>query len=184
MLLDTRSTDRLSGIVATFASLHFAALSTGQSGAAQLRSQSDRTTQSDSLLRWTQWLVHCRKVAASPAAPPAAICAEAGGIADSTAAAGASNSAVKKPVAKKRNSTEVELSALSTAHLLAVLCILSYASAEGSALRAEDYLIKFDAGMSAAVSMQFVFVGLLADVVDTERFDTALLGELLQIVAH
>jgi hypothetical protein len=52
----------------------------------------------------------------------------------------------KKAVAKKRSSTEVELSALSTAHLLAVLCILSYSSAEGSALRAEDYLIKFDAG--------------------------------------
>jgi hypothetical protein len=159
MLLDTRSTDRLSAIVATFDSPHFAALSTGQSGAAQLRSQSDRATQGDSLLRWTQLLVHCRKVAAGHAAPPAAIGAEAGGVNDSSgtcadAAAGVKIAAVKKPVAKKRNSTEVELSALSTAHLLAVLCIMSYTSAEGSTLRAEDYLIKFDAGMSRAVTMQ------------------------------
>jgi hypothetical protein len=52
------------------------------------------------------------------------------------------------PSTKKRNSTEIELSALSTSHLLALLCLLSYASSvsDTSASRMQDYLLKFDAG--------------------------------------
>jgi hypothetical protein len=151
MLLDARSTDRLNSIVATFDSPHFAALCTGQSTAAQLTASGDNTAGGLSLLRWTQLLVHCRKGAASPSTQPASTDG-VNGTAES-AEGGADNAAVsvnpttaKKTIVKKRNSTEVELSALSTAHLLAVLCVLSYTCAEGSALRAEDYLIKFDAG--------------------------------------
>jgi hypothetical protein len=167
MLLDARSTDRLSAIVATFDSPHFTALSTGGTSAAHLTSPSYSAAQTDSLLRWTRWLVHFRRVAASPTAALTSLggtavgsgvrdCAEPGTEATAGTSAGAA-AGVKKPVAKKRNSTEVELSALSTSHLLAVLCILSYTSAEGSAQRGEDYLIKFDAGMLSAASMQILF---------------------------
>lgn len=56
---------------------------------------------------------------------------------------------VKVPVKKKRNCSAIELTALSSAHLLSILCLLSYTTTQergsGGSSR-PDYLLKFDAG--------------------------------------
>jgi hypothetical protein len=114
----------------------------------------------------TRLLVHARKRPATPAAstPSSAVAEviaepedavvladdviEPAVPAETTSGKRAKKAGNAATSTKKRNSTEVELSALSTSHLLALLCLLSYASSvsDTSASRMQDYLLKFDAG--------------------------------------
>ena len=67
----------------------------------------------------------------------------------STSATTSATDDVKVPVKKKRNCSAIELTALSSAHLLSILCLLSYTTTQergsGGSSR-PDYLLKFDAG--------------------------------------
>ena len=68
---------------------------------------------------------------------------------NSTSATTSATDDVKVPVKKKRNCSAIELTALSSAHLLSILCLLSYTTTQergsGGSSR-PDYLLKFDAG--------------------------------------
>lgn len=152
MLLDAKSGDRLHTIVGYFQSAAllgdvFAGLN-GEVGA------------DGELKVLTRLLVNARKsaVTAKPTSVGGTEIATTGGeTLDSTVgeATGSSVRPVKKAAAaaaasvgKKRNSMVIDLTALGTSHLLALLCLLFYTTSatESWEMGMPDYLLKFDAG--------------------------------------
>jgi hypothetical protein len=165
ILLSDQSAGRLHAIIGSF---HFSAPLDESSAAVPAISSGvgDQKLSTDVVKLLTRLLVHARKRPVTPAvatASPAVaeVIAEPEDsvvladdvIEPAVPAETTSGKRIKKasnavPSTKKRNSTEIELSALSTSHLLALLCLLSYASSvsDTSASRMQDYLLKFDAG--------------------------------------
>jgi hypothetical protein len=165
ILLNDQSADRLHAIIGSFhppAPVNESSTAVARALCSRVGEQKLSTNVVEVL---TRLLVHARKRPATPTAPSNPLVAEviaepedAVVLADdalepSVPAETASGKRTKKasnavPSTKKRNSTEIELSALSTSHLLALLCLLSYASSvsDTSASRMRDYLLKFDAG--------------------------------------